>query len=147
MNTRKAKVTYSLCLASLATAAGFWAGNTMAGSAAQDGKNGLGEKTYAGVKATNHADNDYGLGDGHVSKLKPYPQLKAGERTPFDLWRYAGKNGPSWKAPVLDMPWDQWVKMCKAQKPKLMADVQAYMNGRYHFHGKPLPVVKMSRGK
>ncbi len=87
------------------------------------------------------------LGDNHVSELKPYPQLKAGQRTPFDLWRYEGKCGSSWKAPVLDMPWHEWVKMCKQQKPKLMADVRAYMKSRFDFHGKAIPGARMSRGK
>ncbi len=151
MSTRKATVTYSLCLASLAAAVGFWAGSTR--SAAQEDK-GAGKsystndpKPNPGGKAANQGGNDFGLGDGHVSKLKPYPQVKAGERTPFDLWRYAGMNGSSWKSPVLDMPWDQWVKMGKEQKPKLMADVQAYMKSRYNFHGKAIPGAKMTRGK
>ncbi len=32
-------------------------------------------------------DYDWGLGDGHISKLTPYPQpCREGDRTPFDLW-------------------------------------------------------------
>src|ERR1700724_2777795 len=124
MSTRKTTVSYTLALAGLAAAVGFWAGTTIDRSSAQDNKGSQApaDKSYTttdtsplflkqspGAKAANHEANDYGLGDGHVSKLKPYPQLKAGQRTPFDLWLYAGKCGPSWKAPVLDMPWDEWV--------------------------------------
>ena len=35
--------------------------------------------------------SDWGLGDHHASRLPAYPPGKAGDRTPFDLWRYAGR--------------------------------------------------------
>jgi hypothetical protein len=91
--------------------------------------------------------NDYGLGDNHFSKLKPYPSTKCGERTPFDLWRYAGRGPSSWSPPTLDMPWDEWVAMCRTLKPKLMAECRAYMDSRYDFHGRPIPGARMSGGK
>lgn len=156
MITRRATIRYGLIVL-VAIAAGFWAGSTVERGAAEE-KNSS-DPAYSrpksdpnylrqspGVRAVD-ADHDYGLGDNHVSRLKPYPNVKAGERTPLDLWRYAGKNGSSWKSPVLDMPWDAWVKMCKTQKPKLMGDVHAYMSARYNFHGKAIPGARMSRGK
>ncbi len=88
-------------------------------------------------------DSDYGLGDNHASKLKPYPQARAGDRTPFDLHRYAGRGASSWKAPILDMSWDAWYKHCTTQKPKLMADCRSYMNGRFNFEGKTVPGARM----
>jgi len=155
MITRKSTISYGLIVL-VATLVGFWAGSVVDHGAAQEKNDSpaytreKGDANYLrqspGVRGTD-ADHDYGLGDCHVSKLKPYPQIKAGQRTPLDLWRYAGKCGPSWKAPVLDMPWDEWVKMCKMQKPKLMADVNAYMSSRYNFHGKAIPGARMSRGK
>jgi cytochrome c peroxidase len=45
------------------------------------------------------------------------------------------------------MPWDAWVEMCREQKPKLMAEVKAYMASRYDFTGKPMPGVEMTCGK
>lgn len=93
------------------------------------------------------ASHDYGLGDGHISKLLPYPPHAPGMRTPFDLWRYGGRGESSWKAPVLGMPWEKWVEMCVTQKPKLMAEVTAYMNSRYHFSGEAIPGTYMSGGK
>src|SRR5262245_40585613 len=36
--------------------------------------------------------SDWGLGDNHVSNLKPYPPSEPGTRTPFDLYRYAGQG-------------------------------------------------------
>ena len=97
--------------------------------------------------ATNRAATDYGLGDGHVSKLLPYPSGGPGTRTPFDLWRYGGRGESSWKAPVLPMPWEEWVRMCQEQKPKLMADCRAYMNSRFNFSGEAIAGATMSGGK
>jgi cytochrome c peroxidase len=91
---------------------------------------------------------DYGLGDNHASKLLPYPQpCLPGMRTPLDLWRYAGRGISSWKSPELHMPFDQWVKFHEEQKPRLMAEVRAYMNSRYDFHGRTIPGVLMSGGR
>src|SRR5262245_39246759 len=51
---------------------------------------------------------DFGLGDGHISKLLPYPPGGPGVRTPFDIWRYAGKGVSSWGSPDLGMPFAEW---------------------------------------
>jgi cytochrome c peroxidase len=99
------------------------------------------------ARAVGRAPTDYGLGDGHVSKLLPYPPGGPGTRTPFDLWRYAGRGDSSWKAPVLPMPWPQWRAACEAEKPKLMAAVKAYMDSRYDFTAEALPGAFMSGGK
>lgn len=96
----------------------------------------------------NRKPTDWGLGDGHISKLTPYPQpCLEGMRTPLDLWRYGGKGPSSWGSPKLRMPWQDWVTLCTEQKPKLMADVTAYMQGRYDFSGKAIPGKTMSGGK
>ena len=42
------------------------------------------------------AANDFGLGDHQASRLKEYPPGGPGDRTPFDLWRYAGRGRSSW---------------------------------------------------
>jgi cytochrome c peroxidase len=131
----------SLVLAGLAAAAGYWAGATTNQSGAQEAKNGQPGKAYTTQSPVAEA------GDGKANQLKPYPQLKAGDIAPFELWRYAGKNGSSWSAPVLDMPFKDWAKMCKDQKPKLMAACDAYMKSRYNFDGKAIDGVRMSGGK
>jgi hypothetical protein len=100
-----------------------------------------------GAVATGRAATDYGLGDSHSSKLKPYPPGGPGVRTPFDLWRYAGKGDNSWGSPNLPMSWEQWSKMCREQKPKLMAECRTYMNGRYNFSDEKIPGATMSGGK
>ena len=82
-----------------------------------------------------------------LGDLQPYPQAKKGERTPFDLWRYGGGSGSSFGNPSLPMAWDDWVLFHAKQKPVLMADVQAYMNSRFDFHGRTIPGVAMSGGK
>ena len=90
---------------------------------------------------------DWGLGDGHISKLIPYPQpCREGDRTPLDLWRYGGRGPSSWGSPNLRMPWEEWVKHCTEMKPTLMAEVRQYMNSRYDFHGQPIPGQFMSGG-
>src|SRR5439155_10888096 len=156
----------------VAAAAGFWSGNALDRSSAEDKlrrKEGpapsvasrspdrAATRTPAAgdyylqqspeAKAVNREDNDYGLGDCHVSRLKPYPPAKCGEPTPFDLWRYAGRGASSWSPPTLDMPWEEWGNHCRTQNPKLIADCRAYMNGRYDFNDKPIPGARMSGGK
>jgi cytochrome c peroxidase len=97
--------------------------------------------------AKDRPDTDYGLGVGHVSKLLPYPPGEPGDPTPFDLWRYAGRGRSSWKSPVLDVPFAEWVERHRKQKPELMAAVRKYMQGRFDFSGKPRPGVAMTGGK
>jgi cytochrome c peroxidase len=89
---------------------------------------------------------DYGLGEHHVSKLPPYPPGVEGDRTPFDLWRYAGRGKSSWGSPVLPVTFDAWVARHREQKPKLMADVRSYMSSRYDFSGQ-VSGATMSGGK
>ncbi len=91
--------------------------------------------------------SDYGLGEHHASRLKPYPPGGPGIRTPFDLWLYAGPGVCSWGSVELGMSWDQWVAMHREQKPKLMNDVRDYMARRYHFEKIPRTDATMSGGK
>jgi hypothetical protein len=101
-----------------------------------------------GALAAGGGDNDFGLGDSHVSRLTPYPRpCLDGMRTPFDLWRYAGKGTSSWGSPQLRMPFSEWLEYHRAAKPQLMADVQRYMAARYDFSGITFPSVFMSGGR
>ena len=43
-----------------------------------------------GYQIANYQAPDYGLGDNHVDKLMPFPDLGKGERSPFDLYKYGG---------------------------------------------------------
>jgi hypothetical protein len=91
---------------------------------------------------------DYGLGSSHVSQLEPYPQpCLEGMRTPFDIWRYAGKGRSSWGSPQLRMSFGEWIEIHRVQKPKLMSDVRSYMASRYDFSGKTIPGLLMSGGR
>jgi cytochrome c peroxidase len=90
---------------------------------------------------------DFGLGPNYVDALVPYPEVGYGDRTPFDLWRYAGRGDSSWGGAVLPMTWDAWVAKNEGHKPELMADVQAYMALRFDFHGRSLAAVAMTGGK
>lgn len=90
---------------------------------------------------------DWGLGTGAADQLLPYPKCQAGDRSPFDLWRYAGRGASSWSKPQLPMDWDQWVALHTRQKPELMKDVAAYMATRFDFSGKAIPGAFMSGGK
>jgi cytochrome c peroxidase len=101
----------------------------------------------APARAKDRAPTDYGLGDSHVSKLRPYPPGGPGARTPFDLWRYGGRGESSWGPPTLSMPWEKWRRMLEEQKPRLMAEVNAYMSSRFDFRGEPIPGTAMSGGK
>lgn len=86
-----------------------------------------------GAVAEDYIELDYGLGAGHIDSLIPYPNVKKGERTPFDLWRYGGKGNTSFMNPELPMSWDEWLAFHKKQKPGLMKDIDAYMASRYDF--------------
>jgi cytochrome c peroxidase len=97
--------------------------------------------------AAERPESDYGLGPGFHSRLPEYPPAKKGERTPFDLWRYAGRGDSSFGSPVLPMPFEEWLEFHREQKPKLMADVRAYMESRYDFSGRAVPGAAMSGGK
>lgn len=90
---------------------------------------------------------DSDLGEGDISKLQPYPDVKAGDRTPFDLWRFAGRGESSWDSPQLPMAWKEWVDFHNKQKPRLMQDIREYMKARYDLHGKVVPNVTMSGGR
>jgi cytochrome c peroxidase len=161
MSTRKLSVSLAVLLAA---AAGFWAAHALESIAAQERPKEKApepaEKGYASKEVGKHYlqqsseakrvdrnGDDFGLGDCHVSKLKPYPKANCGDPTPFDLWRYAGLAGSSWSPPTLPVTWDEWCKHCQTQKPKLMAECKAYMNSRYDFHGRPIPHARMSGGK
>ncbi len=97
--------------------------------------------------AKDRQESDYGLGDSYYKNLKPYPPGGPGDRTPLDLWHYAGRGDNSWGSPVLPVSWDKWVEMCKERKPKLMADVRSFMEGRFAFTGAVLAGARMSGGK
>lgn len=99
-----------------------------------------------GVAARPDANHDYGLGDGHISRLKPYPEVQKGDRTPFDLWRYGGRGASSSDRPTLPMPFDRWLRFNLDRKPELMADIRAYMASRYDFSGEAIEGVFMSGG-
>lgn len=89
---------------------------------------------------------DFGLGTGYINKLQPYPNLKKGDRTPFDLWKYGGGGSSSYMTAELPMPWKDWLKMNEDRKPELMKEVRAYMATRYDFSGRFIPGVFMSGG-
>jgi cytochrome c peroxidase len=100
-----------------------------------------------GTSVPNYVAPDYGLGDGAIDRLMPYPDVGKGDRTPFDLWRYGGKVGGSFGQPYLPVPWDDWLRRMDEQKPGLMDDVRAYMASRFDFGGEVMPGHKMSGGR
>ena len=100
-----------------------------------------------GIKIENYVEPDYGLGSSHVDSLLPYPDIKKGERTPFDLWRYGGKGKTSFMDPNLPMSWDEWLAFHKKQKPNLMADIDKYMASRYNFNNESYKDEFMSGGR
>ena len=100
-----------------------------------------------GAIITDYQQSDYGLGSNHVDSLKPYPDLKKGERSPFNLWEYAGKGASSFGTPTLPMSWDDWVAFHNKQKPELMKAVKIYMASRYDFNGEVIPVQFMTGGR
>ncbi|MGD2128171.1 MAG: hypothetical protein PVJ17_02645 [Lysobacterales bacterium] len=83
----------------------------------------------------------------HIEGLQPYPPAGKGDRTPFDIWRYAGRNGSSFGSPTLPVAWDEWKRMNLDRKEGFMAEVDAYMASRYAFSGEVIPGAMMSGGR
>ncbi len=100
-----------------------------------------------GAVVDDYVEPDYNLGSNHVDSLLPYPKIKDGERTPFDLWKYAGRTGSSFMNPNLPMSWSEWLSFHERQKPRLMEDVRAYMAKRYDFNGDSYSGKFMSGGR
>ncbi len=100
-----------------------------------------------GGVADDYKASDFGLGDNYIDKLIPYPPSDKGVRTPFDLWRYGGKDGSSFTTPSLPMSWQKWVIFHQKQKPELMQDVREYMKLRYKLDGTAITGKKMSGGR
>jgi cytochrome c peroxidase len=80
-------------------------------------------------------------------ELQLYPTIAKGMRTPFDLWRYYGRDASSFNSPILPMRFEQWVEFHRKQKPRLIEDVRAYMNSRFDFSGETIAGKYMSGGK
>ncbi len=97
-----------------------------------------------GAVVPNYEESDYGLRSNYVDNLKKFPSLNLGERTPFDLYRYGGRDKTSYMSLDLGMSWKEWVVYHEKQKPELMADVKEYMNSRYDFSNNPIEGVYMS---
>ena len=115
MAARRASVTCSLAIAVLAAFLGFWGGSTVKPTAAQEKLAGSAAVTPAipvpsrgpsdhylrqspAARAVNREPSDYGLGPNHASKLPTYPAGICGDRTPLDLYRYAGRDRSSWSS-------------------------------------------------
>lgn len=99
-----------------------------------------------GVRAARD-DTDWGLGPNHVDRLEVLPRAGCGGDTPFDIWRYAGRDGSSFGSATLPMAWDEWVELNVARKPVLMERVREYMDERFDFSGEAVPGAAMSGGK
>ena len=139
-----------VALVMLGLGSGFWIGvhePRVRGDerAANDGERHMLQSPEA--RNPNWTESDYGLGDSFYTRLPPYPPGGKGVRTPFDLHRYAGRGKSSFENPVLPMPFEEWLAFHREQKPKLMADVRAYMQSRFDFSGRALAGVTMSGGK
>ncbi|MEJ2680184.1 MAG: cytochrome C [Gammaproteobacteria bacterium] len=97
--------------------------------------------------AEESSESDYDHGPNSSDHLMPFPPGDDGDRTPFDLWRYAGKGASSFTSPTLPMSWDEWLEFNQQQKPELMKDVQTYMAKRYDFSEKKIAGKFMSGGR
>jgi hypothetical protein len=104
-------------------------------------------KQSPGKIAKEYVESDYGLGDNYIDKLKPYPKVGKGDRTPLDLWKYAGTVGGSFTNPDLPGSWDEWVEKNTSGKADLMKEVDAYMDSRFNFSGETMDDLLMSGGR
>ena len=100
--------------------------------------------------ATTSPDNDLEKMAGvhnHLEGLKPYPPAGKGDRTPFEIWEYAGKNGSTFGSPTLPGTFEEWKKMNMDRKAGFMEEIDTYMASRFDFSGDEIPGVMMSGGR
>lgn len=101
----------------------------------------------AAAKVDDAPVRDPSAAKGLTEGLQLYPTITKGMRTPFDIWRYYGRDVTSFNTPVLPMRFEQWVAFHRKQKPTLMNDVRKYMNSRFDFTDTPVEGHFMSGGK
>lgn len=104
-------------------------------------------KQSPGEVDSDYKESDYGLGPNYIDELLPYPKVAKGDRTEFDIWRYAGRSGSSFGSPTLPGTWEEWVDMNVNRKPDLMRDVDEYMASRFKFSGEQIEGAVMSGGR
>ena len=79
--------------------------------------------------------------------LIPYPNLRPGDITPVDLYRYGGPGVSSY-ASIADVPdFDEFYDRLSGQKSKVMARWKEYLELRYNLSGRVDPTATMSRSK
>ncbi len=146
MKISRVLVTQLVGVGAVALGVGLFAGKLLAAKGAPSVEPDAYLQQSPGAVRSTQA-SDFGLGPSHVSKLKAYPPAGKGDRTPLDLWRYAGRGKSSYTSPTLPVPFDEWLIKNQKQKVKLMEDVTAHMQGRFDFSGTPVEGASMSGGK
>lgn len=79
--------------------------------------------------------------------LLPFPNLRPGDITPVDLYRYGGPGASSYASIADVADFDAFYKRLSEQKPKVMARWKEYLDLRYDFTNKVDPTETMSRSK
>jgi cytochrome c peroxidase len=79
--------------------------------------------------------------------LQPCPDFKPGKSCPQDLWVYGGVGRTSLSSIDDVRTFDDFYKMCAANKAKVNAERNKYMARRYHFTGQVTREATMTRGK
>ena len=79
--------------------------------------------------------------------LKPFPDLKAGEMAPQELYRYGGRGRSSFASIDEVADFAEFMRKCRELKPKVMEERQKYMERRYNFTGKVRTDLTMTRSK
>lgn len=79
--------------------------------------------------------------------LQPMPKLKAGELCPQDLSVFGGPGRTSYSSVDDVVDFDEFCRMCKENKPRVMEARRKYMDERYQLTGAVTSEVTMTRGK
>jgi cytochrome c peroxidase len=79
--------------------------------------------------------------------LEQCPPMKPGEICPQDLWPFGGAGKSSFGSVDDVGSFEEFFRMCSANRPKVMAERQKYMAMRYDFSGKSIAGATMTRGK
>ncbi len=94
-----------------------------------------------------HQKKKDSVGTSLGEELLPYPLLKKGDRTPFDIWRYAGRGDSSFDGPQLPVSWEEWLAKHRSEKPGFMREIRQYMTSRFDLNGETIKGAYMSGGR
>lgn len=153
-STKRISAAAAAVLIVLAGAAGFWSRELLRSSHGQPPNSApattkLSNRLAPESQAAYAADweRPYPQYQPAGTVLQPCPDCKPGVCSPQDLWVYGGPGRTSLSSIEDVANFDDFCKICCANKAKVNAERANYMSRRYDFTGKVTQETTMTRGK